>query len=181
MGFYPDIQELLQGEDYERLLVTRRSLFALARNIIWAGIFAVVIYYLVLYFEDPRFRWLAVIPVVLLLEVLRKYHDDLYMLGMHKVTHFNGRLSLSYSVPVVKYAHIRSVTVNQDIWGRIFDFGDVMIQTAAQDKNEVVLEGVRAPLELATLVEDLRNHSRKMQDEDSPLAEDDHQISDHDE
>jgi len=108
-------------------------------------------------------RWLTLIPLIFLAEVFRKYHDDLYIFGTHKITHQRGRLSLSYKVPVVKYLDIRSITVIQDIWGRILDFGNIEISTAAQQGPEMVVTGVRAPEDLALLVEDLRNYSRDLE------------------
>lgn len=114
------------------------------------------------YIRNFSVRWLAVIPVVMLLEILRRYNNDLYIFGLEKVTKEQGRLSLSYSVPVVKYMDIRSVTVVQDIWGRIFNYGNVELSTAARTGAELVLEAVGDPEALAVFLEDCRSHVKRM-------------------
>ena len=101
-----------------------------------------------------------------LLEIIRRYNNDLYVFSLDKVTKEQGRLSLSYSVPVVKYLDIRSVTVVQDIWGRIFDFGTVELSTAAREGSELFVEGIRDPEGLASFVEDCRTHQRNRQSEE---------------
>ena len=181
MSFYPTVDQIDDADDKNCLLQIRTSLRSLFPLCFWAGVSIAIIFAVMIYVQEPRLRWLAIVPVGMLLEVLRRFHDDLYVFGLHKVMHYNGRLSLSYNVPSIKYAHIRSVTVNQTMWGRIFDFGDVLIQTAAQDGNELAVEGVRAPEDLAALVEELRNNSRKLQDSGDALAEMDHAQGDADE
>src|SRR5262249_5923662 len=109
-------------------------------------------------FGEISLRWLGIVPVVALAEILRKYNDDLYVLTGTNITHHQGRLSLNSSLPVLRYEDIRSITVNQGIWGRILDFGEVALSSAGRDGNELTLTGVRTPVELAKLIEDLRMH-----------------------
>lgn len=163
MAAYPDVKELLTAPDKSELLQVRRSWRSILSNIFASVAAAIIVYGINNYFEEPRLRWLGIVPALLLLESLRRYHDDLYTIGESSITHRSGRLSLSYSIPVVKYLHIRSLAVIQDIWGRIFDYGDISIATAAQDRNEMIIKGVRSPLGLASLLEDLRTHHRNMQ------------------
>ena len=181
MQVYPSIEELISGEDNDNLLEFKRAPISLFPLFFWAGVFVVLIISLMSLLEQPALRWLAILPVGLLLESLRRFHNDVYTLGLHKLVNYHGKLSLSYSVPTVKYAHIRSIAVNQSVWGRMFSFGDVVIQTAAQDGAEMIVEGVPAPEELAALIEDLRNNSQRMQESGDPDAEFDHSVNDRDE
>ena len=170
---YPALETLLETEDRTTLLEVRRSWRSIFSYVCLTFVAGLVAVYINLNFPDSRPftgipllhyltpRWLAIIPGFFLLALLRLYHDDLYILGEHKITHFEGRLSLASSMPVVKYAHIRSVTVTQDIWGRIFDFGNVHVSTAASELVEMTLRGIYSPVDLATLIEDLRNHSQE--------------------
>jgi len=178
---YPTIQSLLASDEKSDLLLVKRSGLSLINLFFWAAVTALATYFLILELEQPILRWLNLIPIFILLEAVRELNDDLYSLGLHKITHYRGRISFSYSVPSVKYAHIRSITVNQSIWGRILGFGDILIQTAAQDKNEISISGVRDPVGLASLLEELRNNSRKLQETGGDEAEYDHSRRDSDE
>jgi hypothetical protein len=166
---YPDPTILLQQQNANRLLEVRRSPRSLLSLIILFFIlvaFAFVSSELfirvkiiadIFSFLDPRY--FALLPGFLFLEILRKYHNDLYIFGAHRLTHLRGRFSLSYHVPVVKYGDIRAINVMQDFWGRIFNYGDVIIGTAAHQGNELVISGVKDPEKLAYLIDSLRDFS----------------------
>lgn len=112
-------------------------------------------------FFSPRI--FTVIPLVLLLEIVRRVHNDLYVFSQHRLTHLHGRFSLSYNVPVIKYEDIRAINVVQDFWGRIFDYGDIAVGTAAHEGNEILISGVRSPEQLAMLLDQLRTNSLKVE------------------
>ena len=113
-------------------------------------------------------RWLGLIPTIFFLEAIRRYHDDLYAFTANNLTHYDGRLSLNYNVPNLRYVDIRAVVVYQDIFGRILDYGDVELDTSAQEKSEMYISGVRSPQELAELIEALRQASKKSIPKDHP-------------
>lgn len=172
MSFYPEITSLLasrqSGQD-QPLLQVHRSLYSILNGVIWFLVSAVLVCYLDFNFPDARIsethpilkhlsvHWLIIIPIGILIEIIRRYHNDLYIFESDQVTHYHGRLAISYHVPVIKYQHIRAVRVVQGILGRIFNFGDVEIGTASEEGMEMVILGVRAPLELAGLIEEFRN------------------------
>lgn len=172
MSYYPNFSELLANKS-ERLLEVHRSLWSIMSNMI-IFLALVVIVYLINYFY-PRYtvprtipliggatlRWLAVFPVLMLLEIIRRYHDDLYVFHRDYIKHLGGRLSLSYSVPALNYSDIRSIWVDQDVMGRILNYGTVILGSAAEEENELWIEGVRGPQELANLVEELRDFNVK--------------------
>lgn len=120
-------------------------------------------------------RWAMIVPIILVLEVTRRYYNDLYVVESDRVFHYAGRLSARYVVPTIRYSDIRAIQVNQGIIERILNIGDVHISTAAQDRAELSLSGVHSPRKLGLLIDDLRaRHSRSaIESEDSPPLEND--------
>lgn len=109
------------------------------------------------------FRWFALVPIGLLLELIRKYNDELYLFERDRVIHHSGILSFTYQVPAIRYFDIRAIQVNQGIVGRLLNFGDIELSTAAQDRAELTIRGVHAPLQLAAFIEEMRtwHHERE--------------------
>lgn len=104
-------------------------------------------------------RWLALIPIVVLAETIRQQQNALYVLERHRIIQYAGRLGFNYKVPIARYVDIRCINVRQDIFSRILNYGDVLIGTASEGGNELKLEGVIAPRELAALIDGLRSKS----------------------
>lgn len=168
--FYPDFESIISAADSEGLLTIHRSLRSILSNLIVFFLLVVIVYALILIFGDVGFsedipvlrnislRWLAIIPLAALLEIIRRYHDDLYVFGIDNVTHHHGRLSLSSKLPSVKYLDIHTLAVQQDIFGRVFDYGNVLLDTAGEVGVELTISGVRAPHEVMGLVERFRSH-----------------------
>lgn len=173
MTSYPTLDQLIQSGKRQKLLVVRRSL----RSLIWhflTGFVAIwLVYKLNFQFDLPALRWLGFLPGVVFLEIVRQYYNDLYVLGMHQITNYHGRISFSYNVPVVKYVHLRSISVKQSILGRIIGYGDILMETAAHEGSELRIHGVADPVHLATLLEELRNRSRRTTDTDLADSESD--------
>jgi hypothetical protein len=173
--YYPVLEQLdsVQSDSPVLFEVQRSFLSVLSLGFPFL-IFTVLVIIANVFFADLRFpesvpvlkyfsvRWLAVIPAFFLAEMLRRYHNDLYIFGRHRATHLEGRLALNYSVPVIKYSDIRGITVDKDIPGRIFNYGDVLLGTAAHDNVELTISGVRAPYELASLIDHMRCRSREL-------------------
>lgn len=185
MGFYPALEQILSnaGEQIDKntiLFETRRSFRSIMSNALLFIITLIAVIAITTYlpsgnllgFITQKFhlstRWLGVIPAILLAEMVRKYHDDLYSFKLHNVTHYDGRLSLSYSVPNIRYVDIRAMVVDQDIWGRILDYGNIQLDVAAQEGGEVLFVGIRDPESLIDLIESLRQNSiRIIREEES--------------
>ncbi|MCO6432467.1 MAG: PH domain-containing protein [Deltaproteobacteria bacterium] len=176
MARYPNIGTLLEksaqdgGKNVE-LFTVHRSLLSIMSNTL-AFLAALVVVFIINRFKPDLNllglisrswyvpgEWLYLIPFGILLEIARKYHDDLYTFYLYTVTCQSGLLSLTYTMPNIRYVDIRAIEVVQDVMGRIFNYGDIKLDTAAQDTFEVFIEGVRAPRQLAMLVEELRQHS----------------------
>jgi membrane protein YdbS with pleckstrin-like domain len=108
-------------------------------------------------FGGLSFRWLSIVPLCMFFEIVRKYHDHLFVFERERVVHHLGLLSLTYNVPSVRYFDIRALQVNQGLLGRLLNFGDIELSTAAQDRAEVIIKGVYAPLALAQFIDEMRS------------------------
>jgi uncharacterized membrane protein YdbT with pleckstrin-like domain len=177
MSFYPQFRDIIESADREQLLAVKRSLRSIIPNMFYFLCATAVVGVLEYYLYDVEMpdlpvirhlsiRWLALIPIIFLLEIIRRYHDDLYIFGEHRLTHLEGRLSLSYSVPMINYSDVRAITVQQDIFGRILDYGTLQIGTAAVEGNEVTIAGVRSPVELAAIIDEFRSYSKSKRNDD---------------
>ncbi len=172
MRTYPTAEELLRRPAGSDLLVLRRSF----RSMLSVGVMFVAsligVYILTdIYLEEGLFsrvsflptlsvRWLALVPAAFLLEIFRRRFDDLYVLRDERILHHDGKLSLKYIVPTIRYSDIRAITVYQDLLGRMLDYGDIDVGTAAQDGAEISFYGVRNPKQLAQVLDDFRNFHR---------------------
>lgn len=168
MSFYPSFEEIIAGDDENGLLAVRRSFRSILSNTALFFVTLIVVYAINIalhgYYIPPWVpvlhglspRWLAIIPTLVLLEILRKYHNDIYVFHSHYLNHYGGRLSLKTLTPSVKYVDILAVRVKQDIWGRILDYGNVELDTAATAGVELTMTGVRAPSELAAIADRFR-------------------------
>ncbi|RMG40769.1 MAG: PH domain-containing protein [Candidatus Dadabacteria bacterium] len=174
MAFYPSCNELLFNFREQRgALTIHRSLRSVLSHF---ALFLILLcctyplYKLIANYRSlafiPLLRYIPpgtvfIFPTLVLLEVLRKYHNDLYILKPGKISHIGGRLAMHHIIPVVKYSDIRAIVVEQDILGRLFDYGRIEIQTAALDDPEIIIEGVLAPHELADLIDQIRAYYLK--------------------
>ncbi len=185
MNQYPKIANLLEqltslSDKKAILFETRRSIRSILSQLLLFFIAVAVVILLNLFLPTANLmalfhvdihislRWLGILPALFFLEGIRRYHDDLYAFSAQNITHYDGRLSLNYNVPNVRYVDIRAVVVHQDIFGRILDYGDIEIDTSAQEKTEMYLSGVRSPQELAALIEALRTAFLKSIPKDHP-------------
>ena len=189
MSAYPTYESLLRSANPKEVLHVKRSISSILS--LCAGVFISILVVLAINlffggvlelsafspnYPDISLRWLGIVPALLLLNVLRAYHNDLYVFGLHGVTQYQGRLSLNKRVPYVKYSDILSLKVRQDPWGRVLNYGDIDLDTAADAGVEMVVAGVSNPDELSRLVEQLRLNSFKtgMVDAIKPNSEDVH-------
>ena len=165
MSRYPTIEELHNKATSEVLLTVYRSYLSILSQIVYLGISLLIVIGLNVSFPDlsEYLRWLAIVPILFFLNILRTSYNEMTHFEVHKVTRYLGRLGLNYAVPSVKYTDVRAVTVIQDIFGRFFDYGDIELGTAGTDGYEMIVYGVRSPNELAILVEQLREASAKIQ------------------
>jgi hypothetical protein len=170
MTIYPTADELLETSDEGVLFLHRsfRSSVGLMA-LIAASVYGVV--YCIVEFGS-EFRWLALIPVGLVLVLAHRFVNDLYIITRDKIVHQQGRVSLRYSVPTIRCIDLRSISVDQTLWGRILNYGNLSLATAAQSGPELVMSHVVAPSELAKLIDDLRVMSQRVSSEPQDTAGD---------
>lgn len=108
-------------------------------------------------FTDFRFgtRLLGLIPALLVLNQLRIYFNNVYIFTNRAITQHKGLLSTSYGTYSIEYKHIRNAMVTQNLRGRILNYGDIMLDTAATDSVEIFIQGIYAPRQLLKCVENI--------------------------
>jgi hypothetical protein len=158
MPYYPDLATLISKQDEKIVMTVYRSYLSILSEMALCAVSLIIVIILNYAFDSvsDRLRWLSVIPVLLFLNIFRTYYNDVIHFELHKLTQYHGRLALTYGMPSIKYTDIRAVSVEQDILGRIFDYGEVRMGTAGMEGWEVDIKGVRAPRELAALINELR-------------------------
>ncbi len=182
MSFYPDVNTLLAESTGTVLLGVYRSYRSILSHMFVFVLSILIVVGINLALQTtpvgPYLRWLSIVPVLILLNIFRTYYNDLANFERHKVTQYDGRLSLNYEMPSIKYSDLRAINVEQDILGRIFDYGDLQLGTAAAEGWEMTIHGIRAPRDLAALVNQLRSHSVRQQlDEAKKSGRDPSQIT----
>lgn len=179
---YPNAASILDGNKDAEMLVVHRSLRAEIPHAIAFVVAVVLVFALNIWFRSRGMRisipllggfsvrWFSLIPAAILLELVRKYHDQLYRFRPTRIEAEDGRFSLNYQSPMLRYTDLRAVQINQNLIGRLFDYGDIALSTAGTDQAEMVLRGVAQPAELAALIEDLRRKSLLAQAKSVPAA-----------
>lgn len=109
-------------------------------------------------------RWAVLIPLGFFLAILHYRFNNAYELDNTNICRQEGRLSFRFRCPSVRYDDIRGITVHQSFWGRILDYGSIELGTSATGKMELMIEDVRAPNELADLIEILRRKNLVLED-----------------
>lgn len=168
MTSYPKVGAWLEEfEPHKEIIVVYRSKLNFVNHYIAFFFSLAVVVYAISYlreipaFATFSFRWFALIPVGILLETLRQLFNNVYVVTRGSIMAKEGRWSLNYRSPSIRYSDIRAVTVRQNFWGRILDVGDVVLDTAAQETSEVLLLGVSNPDDLARMIEEMRDYSEK--------------------
>jgi uncharacterized membrane protein YdbT with pleckstrin-like domain len=117
-------------------------------------------------------RVYRLLVVVLALEFIRRYFNDLYIFGEKRITHHKGKISFRYTKISVRYSDVREIRVKQSIMGRILGYGTLKIATASTDDYEIQCKGINAPTKLARFVEDLRKaleEQKSKQEQNQPV------------
>jgi membrane protein YdbS with pleckstrin-like domain len=101
-------------------------------------------------------RLLTFLPLVVLLETLRRHYNQVVVVKSNVLEYHQGRLGLAYSLPIIDYSDIREIRIDQSVLARILDFGDVAVSTAGSDSNEIEISGVPSPHKFKLVLEKLR-------------------------
>ncbi len=109
--------------------------------------------------------WIAVIALLLVLLVaivktFHLHHANRYLLTTRRLMVKKGLFSVQLSVAL--YDKITHIEVDQSLFDRwLLHHGDIIINTAGQNKNEMVLKYVDYPIEFKNLLERLINRERE--------------------
>lgn len=160
---YPTFEEIYTGANPDRLFVTKRSLLSLLPRCLLFLLLASIVAYVNIRVATEEtsgyFRWLGLVPLVVLLDLIRIHYNDIYVFSRFKLTKIEGRISFKYSVPSINYSDIRGLVVSQTFMGRILGYGDIQIGTASTEGHELVLEGMLNPEKLSEIIEKFRQKS----------------------
>jgi uncharacterized membrane protein YdbT with pleckstrin-like domain len=92
---------------------------------------------------------LDVARLLVLLELIRRYFNDLYILSDRRIRQMRGYISFSFSITNIKLCDIREVKIEQSLFGRLLGYGTVHIGTASTNAYEVQLKKIAHPRDLA--------------------------------
>lgn len=141
------------------LLTVRRSLQSMLFPISLLTVCALFIVSLTVvrhsYPDSIPYHYFLALPLLLALELLRRYLNCSYNFEERTLTGFLGHLSLNYRIPRVRYCDIVEIKVCQTLLGRILGYGDVSVYTVARYCPLVRFVGVKKPLDLAIFLDEM--------------------------
>lgn len=156
------------SEDEELVLVTGFSR-AYTRNqfmlyFIFPGIIFGLSGFALGWFLGMEKIWLAILSLSLMLltaviKTLHFYNANRYLLTTRRVMVKKGLFSVRLTAAL--YDKITHLEVDQSVLDRILHHGDIIINTAGQNKNEMILRYVDYPMEIKNLLERLINRERE--------------------
>ena len=94
--------------------------------------------------------------IAVALEMIRRYFNDLYVFLPSRLIHQEGRISFRFRKISIRYSDICEIRVAQNILGRIFGYGNILIGTASSDTYEMTIKGIRYPKKVSRIIEDIR-------------------------
>lgn len=109
--------------------------------------------------------WVAVLAVILMIittiiKTWHLYNANRYLFTTRRVMIKKGLFSVKLTA--VLYDKITHIEVDQSFFDRVFlHHGDIIINTAGSNKNEMILKYVDYPMELKNLLERLINRERE--------------------
>lgn len=101
------------------------------------------------------------LPLAFTLDLVRRYFDARYHFCSRYVTARQGIFSLVLRQPRVEYCLVRGIRVCQSPLGRLLDYGDVCLDTAATDCSEMRIIGIQDPHALKEMIEERRERLSK--------------------
>lgn len=157
------------AEDEELILVTGFSTAYIRQAFLIFFVFPGLIFGLIgvavgWFFEIDKI-WVVVIAVVLMfltaiLKTYHLYHSNRYLFTTRRVMIKKGVFSVKLGA--ILYDKITHIEVDQSLVDRwLLHHGDIIINTAGQNRNETILKFVDYPMEVKNLLERLINRERE--------------------
>ncbi|MGI6680719.1 MAG: PH domain-containing protein [Bdellovibrionota bacterium] len=83
-----------------------------------------------------------VLMAICVLEVIRRYFNDKYVIHSDKIISVQGIISFHLTRNTINYIDIREIKTNQTILGRLVGYGDLQISTASTSEIEITLRNI---------------------------------------
>lgn len=103
--------------------------------------------------------WLM--PFIAIGSTVAKIYDVRYTINQREIQAIIGILAFNKRITGVRYEDVRSVEIEQTLLGRIFNFGDVEISTAATGTVEIIFRGIESPTEVQDMLQRERSNRRE--------------------
>lgn len=87
----------------------------------------------------------ALIPLIYLAYVIHRLRDSRYTVTADRVRATHGRLSFRKQDHEIDIADIRGVEIDRPFLGRLLNYGNLEIGTAAHQGEEIIVEGIFDP------------------------------------
>lgn len=156
------------SEDEELVLVTGLSkafirnqfmIYFMFPGIIFGLIFFALGYFLG--FEKIKIAIMSLVGMILaaILKTLHTFHANRYILTTRRIMVKKGLFGVKLSAAL--YDKVTHLEVDQSFFNRILHHGDIIINTAGQNNNEIILKYVDYPMEIKNLLERLINRERE--------------------
>jgi uncharacterized membrane protein YdbT with pleckstrin-like domain len=104
----------------------------------------------------------ALMPLVALMYGVGRIYNVRYSVGAEGIESCEGILGINKTVTKVRFEDIRSIETIQNLMGRLLDFGNIEIGTAATGAIEITLHGVASPAEVQRLIQNERDRRLKV-------------------
>lgn len=141
----------VKKEVFYRSVLSEGPMILLFLILAWAAWYLTLIFPSTLRFERlfdslvlpiPLF---ALAPVVVFFFVLHRLGDNRYEIWNDHVRAISGLLSFKKDDTRIEYENIRGIEISRNLYGRIFNIGDLIIVSSAISGVEVVIDNVRDP------------------------------------
>lgn len=103
--------------------------------------------------------------LLILLEVLRRHYNPLFILGSLRVIKLAGRFSLRMERTSIAYSDIREIQIQQSVLGRLLRYGALYLGTASTGKHEIIFHYLARPWVVARVIEMKMRDRRAWSDE----------------
>jgi membrane protein YdbS with pleckstrin-like domain len=103
---------------------------------------------------SPKFWLYTIITLSLYYFLVHRYSR--INLTTRRVTQHRGSI-LTSNDTTMSVTNVTDITVNQSVLGRLFNYGDIVIQSAGSGASEIAFVGLHDPVRLREAIYDLKD------------------------
>lgn len=101
-----------------------------------------------------RLPLFALPPIVILAWSIHALFDKIYVICDNYLLQVSGRCSFTQLTTRLQYIHVKVVDVRKPFFGRILNYGDVIVSTdISQGDSKIILQGVHNPHHFKDLIQ----------------------------